>query len=178
MRDTQTTPVKKGRVAPSVVLTRDAPGSAKINLEGDISHLSAATGSDHVLMGLLYQLAALGSPGKTFDVSASNFSLGLIDTMRPRDAVETLLVTQMAVVHQATMLISIRLNQSDNLLQQDASARALTKLARTYATQMDALKRYRSEIQQGVRVEHVTVEAGAQAVVGNLVTGGRANCET
>jgi hypothetical protein len=97
--------------------------------------------------------------------------------MRPRDAVETLLVTQMAVVHQATMLMATRLNQSDNLLQQDASGRALTKLARTYATQMDALKRYRSNIQQGVRVDHVTVEAGAQAVVGNLVTGRMANNE-
>jgi hypothetical protein len=65
-----------------------------------------------------------------------------------------------------------------NTTQQDAAERALNKLARTYAMQMEALKRYRSKGQQVVRVERVTVENGARAVVGNVTHGGRATDET
>jgi len=60
----------------------------------------------------------------------------------------------------------------DNITQQDAAERALNKLARTFATQMEALKRYRTSGQQKVTVEHVTVNAGGQAIVGAVETGG------
>jgi hypothetical protein len=42
------------------------------------------------------------------------------------------------------------------------------KLARTFTTEMEALKRYRTGGQQKVTVEHVTVQAGGQAIVGNV----------
>ena len=48
----------------------------------------------------------------------------------------------------------------------------LNKLARTFATQVETLRRYRTGGQQNVRVEHVTVNEGGQAIVGN-VGGGR-----
>ena len=38
--------------------------------------------------------------------------------------------------------------------------------------QMEALKRYRTGGQQRVIVEHVTVNAGGQAIVGTVMTGG------
>jgi hypothetical protein len=44
------------------------------------------------------------------------------------------------------------------------------KLSRTYAALIDALNRHRGKGQQTVRVEHVTVQAGAQAIVGNVET--------
>jgi len=40
------------------------------------------------------------------------------------------------------------------------------KLLRTYTAQVEALSRYRGKGQQTVRVEHVTVQAGGQAIVG------------
>ena len=48
----------------------------------------------------------------------------------------------------------------------------LNKLTRTFATQVEALKRYRSKGEQKVTVEHVTVNEGGQAIVGNVETGG------
>ncbi len=39
--------------------------------------------------------------------------------------------------------------------------------------QIEALKRYRTGGRQTVTVEHVTVNAGGQAIVGNVETGGR-----
>ena len=86
--------------------------------------------------------------------------------IEPRDEIEAMLAAQMAAVHMATMTFARRLAHVENLPQQDAAERAFNKLARTFTTQMEALKRYRSTGQQTVRVERVTVEAGGQAVVG------------
>jgi len=94
--------------------------------------------------------------------------------MNPEDAAETLILAQMAAIHQATMMMARRLNHVENLPQQDAAERALNKLGRTFAAQMDTLKRYRSKGQQVVRVERVTVNEGGQAIVGNVETGSRA----
>ena len=43
-----------------------------------------------------------------------------------------------------------------------SAERAFNKLARTFATQVEALKRYRTGGEQTVRVEHVTVNEGGQ----------------
>ena len=66
-----------------------------------------------------------------------------------------------------------RLAHVENINQQDSAERAFNKLARTYVAQVEALKRYRSAGDQTVRVEHVTVNEGGQAIVGNVTTGGR-----
>jgi hypothetical protein len=80
-----------------------------------------------------------------------------------------MLAAQMATVHMATMTFARRLNHVDNIPQQDSAERAFNKLARTFATQMEALKRYRSGGQQKVVVEHVHVNEGGQAIVGNVM---------
>jgi len=50
-----------------------------------------------------------------------------------------------------------------------------TKLLRTFTSQVEALGRLRGQTtQQTVRVEHVAVEAGGQAVVGAVATGAAA----
>ena len=43
--------------------------------------------------------------------------------------------------------------------------------------QLEALKRYRIAGEQTVRVEHVTVNDGGQAIVSNVATGGRGSSE-
>ena len=47
----------------------------------------------------------------------------------------------------------------------------LNKLARTFAAQVEALKRYRSAGEQTIKVQHVTVNDGGQAIVGNVSQG-------
>jgi hypothetical protein len=88
-----------------------------------------------------------------------------------------MLAVQMGAIHQATMMMARRLNHVETIPQQDAAERALNKLARTYATHMEALKRYRTGGQQKVTVEHVTVNAGGQAIVGAVAHGGRGSNE-
>jgi hypothetical protein len=50
--------------------------------------------------------------------------------------------------------------------QQDSAERAFNKLARTFAAQVEALKRYRTGGEQRVIVQHVNVNEGGQAIVG------------
>jgi hypothetical protein len=73
----------------------------------------------------------------------------------------------------ATMTLAGRLAQVENIPQQDSAERAFNKLTRTFATQMEALKRYRTGGEQKVTVQHVSVSEGGQAIVGNVTQAAR-----
>jgi hypothetical protein len=101
-----------------------------------------------------------------------NFMLAVVKSVEPRNELESLLATQMAAIHAAAMLMACRLASSTNLKQQDSAERSLNKLARTFAAQLETLKRYRTGGEQKVTFEHVHVHHGGQAIVGNVSTGG------
>jgi hypothetical protein len=123
--------------------------------------------------GLVAQLANAATNGRMVDERQLNFMLAMVTGIEPRDQMEAMLAAQMAAVHNAAMTFARRLNHVDNIPQQDSAERAFNKLARTFACQLEALKRYRSNGKQTVRVEHVTVNEGGQAIVGNVAHGGR-----
>jgi hypothetical protein len=127
------------------------------------------------LDGLLGQLANAGSRGREVDERGLNFMLSVVKGIAPKDQLETMLAAQMAVVHMATMTFARRLAHVENIPQQDSAERAFNKLARTFAAQVEALKRYRTGGQQRVTVEHVHVHEGGQAIVGNVEQGGALN---
>lgn len=127
----------------------------------------------HFHAGIMRQVASLGGQKTLVDETNANFILSVVRSVQPRDELESMLAVQMGAVHQATMMMARRLNHVDTIPQQDAAERALNKLARTFATQMETLKRYRTGGQQKVIVEHVTVNEGGQAIVGNVTHGGR-----
>src|SRR5260370_624244 len=68
------------------------------------------------------------------------------------------------------MTFAFRLGRTETIPQQDSAERALNKSARTFAAQVEALKRYRSRGDQTVRVEHVTVNEGGQDRSSGLVS--------
>jgi len=111
------------------------------------------------------------------DEEGLNFILSLVKGVKPKDQVEAMLAAQMAAVHIATMTFARRLAHATNILQQDSAERAFNKLARTFAAQVEALKRYRTGGEQKVTVEHVTVNDGGQAIVGHVRHGGRGLAE-
>jgi hypothetical protein len=145
--------------------------------EPDLAHIlmmaDLGTCDPYFMDGLQGQVASIGAQGQAIDEGSSNFLLSVVRGVQPRDELEAMLAVQMGAIHQATMMMARRLNHVDNIKQQDAAERALNKLARTYTTQMEALKRYRTGGQQKVTVEHVTVNHGGQAIVGNVTHGGR-----
>lgn len=134
---------------------------------GSVTLMNAmGTASTEFMHGLLTQLSNAASQGREPDEASINFMLSVVNGIGPRDEVEAMLAAQMAAIHMATMTFARRLAHVETLPQQDGAERAFNKLARTFTTQIEALKRYRSDGHQTVRVERVTVEAGGQAIVG------------
>ncbi|MGM0584949.1 MAG: hypothetical protein ACQEUZ_09900 [Pseudomonadota bacterium] len=158
-----------------------AEGGGKATLE--VTHENQTAGRAVLLDALgsremaflepfLAQLVNAVSKGSEADAAAGNFLLAVVKDAEPRDQMEAMLAAQMGAVHMAMMQASRRLTNAEMLPQHDSALKAMDKLARTYAQQMEALKRYRTGGEQKVTVQHVTVNDGGQAVVGNVRRGG------
>ncbi len=113
-----------------------------------------------------------GQTGSIADETQANQILSVIKGIGPKDPVEIMLATQMVAIHRATIVVTRNFNFSDTIQQRDVNERTLNKLARTFASQVDTLKRYRSKGEQTVEVKHVHVHDGGQAIVGNVQQGG------
>jgi hypothetical protein len=93
----------------------------------------------------------------------------VIEGAKPQDEVECALVIQMACTHAAAMAVLGRLGGTHGPDRNVAAmASAAARLLRAYATQVEALRRLRNGGSQFVRVEHVHVNEGGQAVIGNV----------
>ena len=154
----------------AVVLSIDHPNQ---NAGQAMLMQSMGASNPDFLIGLLAQLGNVGSKGKETSQEGLCFMLSMVQGIQPRDPVEAMLAAQMAATHNAVMTFARRLNHVDNIQQQDSAERAFNKLGRTFAAQVEALKRYRSCGDQTMRVEHVTVNEGGQAIVGNVTGTGR-----
>jgi len=131
--------------------------------------LEAVGTSDPDFCGpLLTQIAKAATQGENVDERALNFIVSVVKGVQPKDQLETMLAAQMAAVQMLTMDFARRLNSADNIPQRDSLERAFNKLARTFVAQLETLKRYRSSGEQKVTVEHVTVNEGGKAIVGNV----------
>ncbi len=138
---------------------------------GQITLMKALGTTDgDFLKGLVAQLVDAGSRGPAPDEDGTNFMLAVVKGIEPRDQVEAMLAAQMAAVHNATMTFARRLAGVETISQQDSAERAFNKLARTFAAQTEALKRYRSGGEQKMTVQHVHVAEGGQAIVGNVTS--------
>ena len=87
----------------------------------------------------------------------------------PRDEIEGMLIAQMIAVNNATME-SFRRSMSPNqsLAGCDIHLKHAQKLAKIYTDQIEALSKYRGKHPPKMTVEQVKVEAGAQAIVGDV----------
>ena len=161
---------------PGFTQRNDAPASrsraaadASPRLQALAEQLSVAfsTTNDDFLAVLFRQLARASLQGRDLDEDDLGFMVSAVAGIKPRDQLEMMLTAQMAAVHIATMTSAQRLRSADNIQQQDSAERAFNKLARTFATQMEAFTRYRTGGDQQV-VQHVSVSDGGQAIVGNV----------
>jgi hypothetical protein len=134
-----------------------------------------ASADEDFLNGIMYQLANASAHGQDIDERGLNFMLSVIKGIEPRDQLEAMLAAQMAAVHVATMTFARRLAHEEEIVRVDSAERAFNKLTRTFAMQMEALKRYRSGAEQKVTLQHVSVPEGGQAIVGNVAQAPREN---
>lgn len=105
------------------------------------------------------------------------FLPAIIRDIAPRDGIERMLAVQMAATHVAMIRQGGRMANAEQLPQFEAHERAYNRLARTYAAQVEALRKHRNGGKQTVTVQHVSVSDGGQAIVGNVQHGGRGGDE-
>lgn len=91
-----------------------------------------------------------------------------LEGIAPKDQVEGMLAAQMIATHHATMDCFKMIAGSNFYDVKNAMINSANKLSRTYATQMEALIRYRGKGQQKMTVEHVHINSGGQAIIGNV----------
>ena len=105
---------------------------------------------------------------------ALNQAMPLLLAVRPENEVEAMLAAQMVGIHTMTMSMMNRAMRSDQTVEGvTTNVNRVTKLSRTFIGLLEALNKHRGKGKQKITVEHVTVNEGGQAVVGNVEYGGK-----
>jgi hypothetical protein len=123
---------------------------------------------------ILVQVAgSLVWPKPIGDVKALTSGMALIEDMSPQNATEAMLATQMIAAHDAALKFLYRATLDDQPTEViDASVLRSTRLMRLFGEQLEAMQKLKGKSgQQRVRVEHVHVYEGGQAIVGAVATG-------
>jgi len=120
------------------------------------------------LHGLLSQLVKASAVGRKPDQGNLSFMVSMLKSIAPRDSLEAMLAAQMVGIHLASMRCACRLACTDDVPQQESLTRALTRLSRTFAAQMEALNRHRSNGTCAITVQNLSVQDGGKAVVGHF----------
>lgn len=128
------------------------------------------TASSDFVNATLFQLqAAARLPNSGVSETAVNSALALIEACNPKDELEGALIAQMACTHAAAMAVLGRIGGAHGGDRHVATmAAASARLLRAFAVQVETLRRLRNGSAQFVRVEHVHVNDGGQAVVGKI----------
>jgi hypothetical protein len=127
------------------------------------------TSSAFVNASLLQLQAAARLPFSGISETALNAALAVIEAAAPKDEIEGALAVQMACTHTATMAVLARLGGGHGSEQRVAAlGSAAARLLRAYAIQVEVLRRLRHGGQQYVRVEHIYINDGGKAVIGNV----------
>lgn len=106
---------------------------------------------------------------------SANAALAAIVEIDPKDCTELLLATQMVTAHNIAMEMSRRAISGEQTIEvANFNFNQMIKLMRTYTIQVEALNKYRNKGKQKITVkhQHVNVNDGGQAVIGDVKGGG------
>jgi hypothetical protein len=138
------------------------------------AHLKRALGttsSDFVNASLLELQVAAQLPFGGISEVGMNAALALIEGVAPRNEIEGAIAVQMACTHAAALSVLARFRGGGGTEHRVAAlASAAARLLKAYSVQVETLRRLRHGGDQHVRVEHVHVNEGGQAVIGNVGT--------
>jgi hypothetical protein len=165
---------KQGGISPLEV---ESGKDGKIGFKGGYGRkfdlgLHATTGTLNRSFGrsLITQAMETESVGEK-TVEDHNRTLAALHAIQPQNGLEGMLAVQMVGMHNLSMTLMKMALLPNNLGSQDITRGLIemaNKCARTFTAQIEALNRLRGNGQQKVIVEHVTVNQGGQAVVGNV----------
>lgn len=105
-------------------------------------------------------------------VEAVALGLDMAETVGAQNSLERALAHQMAAAHKAAMDTLSRSSLEPDPTHRVRLVNSATRLMTTFQTGMLTLRKFRSRSDQTVMVQHVRVEDGGQAVIGDIVQGG------
>jgi hypothetical protein len=108
-------------------------------------------------------------PGGGISEMSVKAVLAFIEGAEPKNEIEAALAIQMGCTHAVTMAILANLGGAFGPHRSTAmKAAAAARLMKAFAAQVETLRRLKHGGSQFVRVEHVHVNEGGQAVIGNV----------
>ncbi len=131
--------------------------------------------NDDFIEGILMQTIMASVHGSSDKQLKGNAALAAFTELQPNDPAEAMLISQMIAVHNMVMEMARRVSNSDLTVELITMyVNFVTKLMRTSTTQMEALSKYRNKGKQQITVkhQHVNVNDGGQAIVGDVTQGG------
>lgn len=156
------------RKVPSFKEKEDGSYAIQIQTDDEVEKLFG-TNSHEFSKALLIQCGNISGSSEE-NAKDKNYALAIIAEIAPQDGLEAMLATQMAATHIAMMRDSRQMAGVATIAQLDTQERVYNKLARTFTTQMEALRKHRHGGKQTVTVQHVNVSDGGQAIVGHVAT--------
>jgi hypothetical protein len=111
------------------------------------------------------------------DGAKLNAMLAMVQGANASNELESALAVQIAMAHELAMQAMRRAARVDQIPQYESAGSMAVRLMRAMAGHIELLSKLQSGRQQTVRVEHVRVHAGGQAVVDNVTTRGGAQNE-
>jgi len=125
---------------------------------------------DEAFNKLLNQAIASCNHGSSDD--KLNSIMPLLFDISPQDSIEGMLAAQMIATHNMAMeMVGRAMHAEQSVEGVEININRSTKLMRTFTSQIETLQKYRNKGQQTIQVQHVTVNDGGQAVVGNIAGG-------
>lgn len=133
-----------------------------------LQSLMATHGIDLPISAVNQLVSMARSPDGKVDANRLNSMLAIVEGAQPSTEIEAVLACQMAATHFLAMELVVRARKADQIPQFDAAGNMAVRMLRTFTAQTEALTKLQKKHSQAVRVEHVHVHAGGQAVVGNV----------
>ena len=100
-----------------------------------------------------------------------NAALAFVDGFAPDTEIEAMMATLLYATSDLALTMMARAKQATEVPTLELTGNLAAKLMRSATAQAEALAKLRRGGEQTVRVEHVHVHAGGQAIVGNVAQG-------
>ena len=117
------------------------------------------------------QIVNNAAAGQYWNNRDTNLAVALAQMadLEPQTPLEAMLISQMVAVNSAIgKTMSRGMVEGQTFQWKEMNMNLATKLQRTFIAQIEALQKLRGKGQQTVRVEHVHVNSGGQAIVGHV----------
>ena len=155
---------KTGKV--EVVTTKGEDGFYLGSFDGDVILL---------FVNQMLQMYLREGDNTDMGIIKANGAMASIREIDPQDPTELMLAAQMTTVNNLAMDMTSRFRKGEQTLDWASYyVDGINKLMRTYTTQVEALNKYRNKGKQQITVkhQHVNVNDGGQAIVGDVNQGG------